>query len=278
MQDMALYAITAEGCHPGSDLIEVMEAALRGGADMLQYRDKHSEPQQRLEKAQALRRLTRRYGVPLIVNDDVELALAAEADGVHLGQGDLPLAAARRRLGRDRLIGISTHALAEAREAEAGGADYIGAGPVYPTGTKPDAAPVTPAYVQAVAAEIRIPHVAIGGITTANVAEVLEAGARCISAVSAIVGSPDAERVSRTLAERVRAHRGEADAARRIMLNGREEQVQARTLGELLRRRGLHGRRLVIELDGRIVPQPQWAQERLSAGARVELVHFVGGG
>lgn len=191
MRDFRLYVITGEEYHPGRDLLEVMEEAIRGGADIVQLRDKRGTKREVLHKARALRELTRRYGVTFIVNDHVDIALACDADGVHLGQDDLPLPEARRILGDDRIIGVSTHAIEEARRAEAEGADYIGVGPVFPTKTKENAAPVTTAYVRQVAAEIRIPFVAIGGITLDNVGQVLEAGARRICAVSAIVGSAD---------------------------------------------------------------------------------------
>lgn len=184
-----LYAITDERFHPGRDLVEVMEQAILGGADIIQYRDKWSDPAERLEKARRLKQLTQQYNIPLIINDDIALALEIDADGVHLGQGDMPLAEARANVG-DKIIGISTHHIDEARAAEKGGADYIGVGPVFATKTKADVtSPVTVSYVEQVAAEIKIPFVAIGGIKLHNVDEVLAAGAACICAVSEIVGS-----------------------------------------------------------------------------------------
>lgn len=201
--DFRLYAITCESAHPGRSIVEVMEEAIRGGADIVQLRDKTASKRELLEKAKALRELTRRYGVPFIVNDHVDVALAVEADGIHLGQDDLPLAEARKLVGPDKIIGISTHRIEEARAAEAGGADYIGVGPVFATETKPHATPVTTAYVRQVAAEIRIPFVAIGGIKLHNVDEVLAAGARRISAVSEIVGSADVRGTCRQFVERI---------------------------------------------------------------------------
>jgi thiamine-phosphate pyrophosphorylase len=192
MVDFRLYGITDERFHPGREMITVMEEALRGGVDIMQLRDKTSSKRLILEKAKALRELTQRYGALFIVNDHIDIAIASEADGVHLGQDDLPLEEARRILGADKIIGISTHRIEEAREAEQGGADYIGVGPVYPTKTKTDVvAPVTLSYVRQAASEIRIPFVAIGGIKLHNVDEVLEAGATRICAVSEIVGSTD---------------------------------------------------------------------------------------
>lgn len=134
--------------------------------------------------------MTRRYDVPFIVNDYIDIALEVDADGIHLGQGDTPLPVARELVG-GKIIGISTHAIEEALLAEQQGADYIGVGPVYPTATKAGAAPVTLSYVREVAEKIRIPFVAIGGIKLHNADEVIAAGATRICAVTEIVGNPD---------------------------------------------------------------------------------------
>ncbi|MUT65736.1 thiamine phosphate synthase [Paenibacillus sp. NEAU-GSW1] len=191
MKDFRLYAITGEQFHPGRDMIHVMEEAIIGGVDIIQLRDKDSSREEVLRKAKALRELTRKHGVTFIVNDYIDIALEVDADGIHLGQNDVPLSEARRLVG-DKIIGISTHAIEEALLAEEQGADYIGVGPVFPTKTKVDVVnPVTVAYVQQVASRIRIPFVAIGGIKLSNVDEVIAAGATRICAVSEIVGSAD---------------------------------------------------------------------------------------
>ncbi|HEX7063447.1 MAG TPA: thiamine phosphate synthase [Bacillales bacterium] len=192
MRDFKLYVITDERFHPGRNLFEVIEEAMAGGADIVQLRDKKSSKKEVLEKARELRRLTERYGVQFIVNDYIDVAMAVDADGIHLGQDDLPLEEARRILGAEKIIGISTHSLEQAKEAESGGGDYIGVGPVFSTGTKEDVVdPVTPHYVREAAANIKIPFVAIGGIKLHNVDQVLNAGAKRICAVSEIVGSFD---------------------------------------------------------------------------------------
>jgi len=191
MKEFRLYAITGENFHPGRELAEVMEQAILGGADIIQFRDKHSGKQELLRKAKVLRELTRRYGVPFIVNDHVELALEVDADGIHLGQGDLKLSEARRIVG-SKIIGISTHAIEEALAAQEEGADYIGAGPVYATQTKLDVvAPVGLDYIREVSRRISIPFVAIGGIKLGNADEVIDAGATRLCAISEIVGSAD---------------------------------------------------------------------------------------
>jgi thiamine-phosphate pyrophosphorylase len=192
MRDFRLYAITGEEFHPGRSLQAVMEEAILGGVDIIQLRDKKSHKREVLEKARVLQALAKKYDIPLIINDHIDVALAVDADGIHLGQDDLPLSEARKIMGRDKIIGISTHKIEEAREAEKGGADYIGVGPIFETKSKEDVVdPVTTAYIQQVAHEISIPFVAIGGIKLHNVEQVLDAGATRICMISEIVGAED---------------------------------------------------------------------------------------
>ncbi len=283
--DFKLYVITGERYHPGRSMVEVIEAALKGGADIVQLREKEISKRELLEKARLLRALTSRYGVPLIINDHPDVALAIDADGVHLGQEDLPISVARSVLGPHRTIGISTHNLDQARAAVTAGADYIGVGPVYPTGTKPGRQAVTTAYVSQAAAEIRIPFVAIGGITTDNAAEVLKAGARRLCAVSAIVGNPDPEGVCRNLLEQITAWNASSIAAKPseerdmiVTVNGRQERTKAATMLELAEQYKLADKRIVAELNGEVIPRQSWQDTPLRIGSSVEFVHFVGGG
>lgn len=280
-----LYVITGENYHPGRSMLEVMEAALKGGADIVQLRDKDISKRDLLEKAKRLRDLTAKYNVPLIINDHPDVALAIGADGVHLGQDDMPITVARQIMGSDRIIGISTHRIEQARAAVNAGADYIGVGPVYATGTKPGRQPVTTAYVSQVAAETRIPWVAIGGITADNANEVLDAGASRLCAVSAVVGSADPEAVCRKLKEQIEARNTalradfEAEALGILVtVNGRKSRTEASTILELAEQYELQGRRVVAELDGEVVPRKSWSETPLRIGAKVEFVHFVGGG
>ncbi|TMW70417.1 thiamine phosphate synthase [Alteribacter natronophilus] len=209
MKDFSLYVITGEQFHPDRDMISVMEDAILGGADIIQLRDKTGSKRDVLEKARALRELTRKHNVTFIVNDHIDVALTVDADGIHLGQDDLPLEDARRIMGPDKIIGISTHHIGEARAAEAGGADYIGVGPVFPTKSKTDVVdPVTTGYVRQVAEEIRIPFVAIGGIKLHNVDEVIDAGASRICAISEIVGAMDIQDVCRRFLSRIPVKEG----------------------------------------------------------------------
>jgi thiamine-phosphate pyrophosphorylase len=276
-RDFQLYVITAGSCHPGRSLVQVMEDTLKGGAGMLQLRNKTGSRQEVLQEAKELRELTRAYNVPFIINDYPDIALEVDADGVHLGQDDLSIEEARMLLGDGKIIGISTHSLEQGLAAERAGADYIGVGPVFPTSTKPGKAAVTTSYVAEAARHIRIPFVAIGGITLDNMGEVLAAGARKICAVSAIVGSEDPAATCRSFLAAIRS----ADAVGRsisIQLNGKETTTSAYNLEELVAQLGQSHKRLVAELNGVIIQRPGWRAAALASGARIELIQFVGGG
>lgn len=208
MKEFKLYAITGEEFHSGKDLIEVMEQAILGGADIIQLRDKNSSKREILEKAKKLRELTKKHDVTFIVNDHIDVALAVDADGIHLGQDDLPIEEARKIVGPDKVIGISTHAIEEAKAAETAGADYIGVGPIFPTKSKVDVVdPVTTNYIQEIiSANLTIPFVAIGGIKLHNVEQVLEAGAVRICAISEIVGAADIKGNCEGFIKKIDAH------------------------------------------------------------------------
>ncbi|MFZ9946471.1 MAG: thiamine phosphate synthase [Vulcanococcus sp.] len=206
LQRCRLYLVTS----PSPQLEAVVEAALKGGVRLVQYRAKEGslgpdgEPLtdgQRLAQAQALRDLCSRYGALFLVNDRIDIALAVDADGVHLGQGDLPPALARRLLGPEKLIGRSTHALSQLRQAVADGCDYVGVGPVNATPTKPGREPVGLAYVREATAESPIPCFAIGGIDASNLAAVQAAGSSRVAVVRAITAAGDPEAASRQLLE-----------------------------------------------------------------------------
>jgi len=177
----------------------VAAAAIRGGADVLQFRDKAASARTFLKDAERLLSVARRANVPLIINDRVDIACALGADGVHLGQDDLPLEAARRVLGPGRLIGRSTHSLEQARAAEAEGADYIGCGPIFQTPTKPDYGSIGTELIGQVIDAVRIPVVCIGGIDAWNIAEVLRAGAQRVAVVRAVCAAGDPESAAREL-------------------------------------------------------------------------------
>ncbi|MCM2677792.1 thiamine phosphate synthase [Alkalicoccobacillus plakortidis] len=192
MKEFRLYAITGEEFHPGKELVNVMEQAILGGVDIVQLRDKKSSKIDVLKKARKLREVTKKHGVTFIVNDHIDVALAVGADGIHVGQDDLPLDEVRRIVGPDMVIGISTHQIDEAIQAEKGGADYIGVGPIFPTNSKEDVVdPVTTSYIQQIEAEISIPYVAIGGIKRHNLKQVMDAGAKRVCMITEIVEADD---------------------------------------------------------------------------------------
>lgn len=178
------------------------EAALRGGARFLQLRDKRGDLRRLLEAARRLAAACRDAGALLVVNDRLDLALAAGADGVHLGQEDLPAALARPLLGGGRILGISTNRPEEAAAAERAGADYLGAGPAYPTGTKERLRPVLgPEGLRAIRRATHLPVLAVGGITLERVPEALAAGADGVAVISAIVAAPDVAAATRAFLE-----------------------------------------------------------------------------
>lgn len=183
LRESTLYLVTS----PSENLFSVVEAALQGGLTLLQYRNKTDDDLIRLEEAQKLRVLCDRYDALFIVNDRVDIALAVDADGVHLGQQDIPIALARQLLGPQRLIGRSTTNPEEMKRAIAEGADYIGVGPVYATPTKVDKVAAGLEYVRYAAENSPLPWFAIGGIDLNNLNEVLDAGAIKISVVRAIM-------------------------------------------------------------------------------------------
>jgi thiamine-phosphate pyrophosphorylase len=185
LQQTLTYLVTS----PQENLLEVVEAALRGGIGLVQYRDKQTEDGLRLELAQQLKHLCHRYNALLLINDRVDLALAVEADGVHLGQTDLPIAVARQLLGSQRLIGRSTTNPEEMERALSEGADYIGVGPVYSTPTKPGKAAAGLDYVCYARDHATVPWFAIGGINVDNLGEVLEAGAERVAVVRAVMAA-----------------------------------------------------------------------------------------
>jgi thiamine-phosphate pyrophosphorylase len=164
---------------------EMVASVLEAGVVFIQYREKDRTRREIYEEAMRLRALTRSYNAVLIINDHADIALASDADGVHLGQDDLPLKEARKLMA-GRLIGISTHSVGQAKEAEAGGADYIGFGPIFPTATKDAGAPQGVDIIRTIKQNVSIPVVAIGGIGIAGAKDVLRAGADAVAVATAI--------------------------------------------------------------------------------------------
>ncbi len=200
--DLSVYIVLDRDFTAGRTLRDVAEAAIRGGATVLQLRDKGSDIQRFFRDAVELQQIARAAGVPLIINDRVDIALAVDADGVHVGEDDLPVDATRRLIGPGRFVGASAGSVEAARAAIAAGADHLGVGPVYEArATKADVGPpVGLTLIRSIAAFSPLPIVGIGGITTENVAAVIAAGASGVAVISAIGLAADVEIATQALA------------------------------------------------------------------------------
>lgn len=197
--DLLLYAVTDRSWLRGGTLYEQVEKALQGGATMLQLREKELCEKAFLEEAKRIKALCRYYGVPFIVNDSVAVAAAVGADGVHVGQSDREAGSVREALARDRIVGVSAQTVEQALLAEKRGADYLGVGAVFPTGTKADASEVSYDTLRAICAAVRIPVVAIGGIGLHNVLELRGSGICGVSVVSAVFAAEDITKATKEL-------------------------------------------------------------------------------
>jgi thiamine-phosphate pyrophosphorylase len=201
-----IYGITAEKFSRGRSNLEVVRAMVEGGVNIIQYREKrpHKSYRQMLDECRRIRAITRDHGVMFIVNDHVDIAVLVDADGVHVGQDDLPVAAVRQLVGPEKIIGLSTHSPDQARAALAAGADYIGVGPIYSTKTKDDVCdPVGLEYLEYAVENIPLPFVAIGGIKQHNIDAVIERGAKTICLVTEIVGADDIVQVVKKLTKTI---------------------------------------------------------------------------
>ena len=200
-----LYVITDQEVAGGLSHEEIARQAIAGGADVIQLRDKASGPLELLRIGRGIRKITRRTGIPFIVNDRLDVALACGADGVHLGQDDMSGGVARQIAPPRFIIGISVGTLEEAIQAELEGADYIAVSPVFPTASKSDAGPGHGLdLLKEIRQNITIPVVAIGGINSGNVNEVIEAGADGVAVISAVVRDPDIKAAARDLKAKIR--------------------------------------------------------------------------
>ncbi len=200
-KDLLLYAVTDRHWLNGRSLIDVVKESLDGGVTMLQLREKTLEEGKFLEEAKALQALCRERKIPFIVNDNVEIAKAMDADGVHVGQSDMEALDVRAKLGPDKIIGVSAQTVEQALLAEKHGADYLGVGAVFPTGSKDDADDVSYETLKAICAAVSIPVVAIGGITRENTARLTGSGICGVAVISAIYGAKEIK----TAAEELKA-------------------------------------------------------------------------
>ena len=198
-KDLLLYAVTDRHWLNGRTLYSLVEEALKGGATFIQLREKELDEEHFLEEAKEIKELCRRYQVPFVINDNVEIALAVDADGVHVGQSDMEAGDVRAKLGPDKMIGVSAQTVEQAVMAEQNGADYLGVGAVFPTGSKADALEVSHDTLIAICKAVKIPVIAIGGISKENILELSGSGVCGIAVISAIFAKDDIEEAAREL-------------------------------------------------------------------------------
>lgn len=197
--DLLLYAVTDRSWLGGHTLYQDVEAAIKGGSTFIQLREKKLDEEHFLEEAKEIKELCKKYRVPFVINDNVDIALAMDADGVHVGQSDMEAGMVREKLGPDKIIGVSAQTVEQAILAEQKGADYLGVGAVFPTGSKDDAVEVSHDTLKAICEAVHIPVIAIGGISTGNVMELSGSGICGIAVISAIFAKPDIETAAREL-------------------------------------------------------------------------------
>lgn len=202
-EDLILYAVTDRSWLEGETLCSQVEKALRGGVTFVQLREKDLSEEAFLEEAEEIQKLCARYGVPFVINDNVDIAARIGADGVHVGQSDMEAGDVRKRLGPDKIIGVSAQTVEQARKAQAHGADYLGVGAVFPTGSKADAVEVDHETVKEICNAVDIPVIAIGGITAENVTDLKGTGICGAAVISAIFAQRDIEAAAQVLKKRV---------------------------------------------------------------------------
>ncbi len=199
--DYSLYLVTDRTVLRGRDLIKSLEEAFQGGVTLLQLREKEASSLDFYRLALEVKALCTQYHIPLIINDRLDIALAIDADGLHVGQDDLPAAVARKILGPDKILGVSTATLQEAQEAIAAGADYIGVGALFPTDTKTDTRSVSLQELKFLKENVHVPVVGIGGINETNIKSVFDTGIDGAAIVSAILGKQDITAAAKELSK-----------------------------------------------------------------------------
>lgn len=198
-KDLLLYAVTDRAWLGDKTLSWQVEESLKGGATMIQLREKHLDHEHFLKEAKEIKELCRKYQVPFLINDDVDLAVEVDADGVHVGQHDMEAGEVRKKIGPNRILGVSAQTVEQALLAQQAGADYLGVGAVFPTGTKDDADAVSIQTLGEICCAVSIPVVAIGGIGQHNVMQLAGSGICGIAVVSAIYAQPDIQNAASTL-------------------------------------------------------------------------------
>ena len=199
--DYSVYLVTDRRNKTDEEFLNIIEEAIKGGTTIVQLREKTASTKEFYELALRVKKITSRYGVPLLINDRIDIALAVDSEGVHIGQDDMPADIAREIIGDDKILGVSASTVEEAKKAEMDGADYIGSGAVFPTATKDDADSVSKEELKEIVDSIDIPVVAIGGITVENANTLKGSGIAGFSVVSAIMSAEDPKEASRKLKE-----------------------------------------------------------------------------
>ncbi|MBK1812700.1 thiamine phosphate synthase [Clostridium sp. YIM B02505] len=199
--DYKLYLVTDRGILKGRDIAVAVEDAIKGGATVVQLREKDITTSDFYKVALKVKEVTSSYGVPLIINDRIDIALAVDAEGIHVGQSDMPCEIVRKIVGQDKIVGVSTSTIEEAKKAEKDGADYIGVGAIFPTISKDDAKSVSIELLKAIKESISIPVVAIGGISSKNVALLKPANIEGVAIISDILGKDDIALAAKELKE-----------------------------------------------------------------------------
>lgn len=202
-KDLLLYAVTDRSWLNGATLYKQVEKALKGGATFVQLREKSLDAKAFLQEAIQIKALCKHYQVPFVINDAIDIALAIDADGVHVGQSDMAVAEARAKLGPDKIIGVSVQTVEQALLAEEKGADYLGVGAVFPTGSKADAVEVSYETLKAICKAVKIPVVAIGGISKENIMELSRSGICGVAVISAIFAQSNIEEATRDLKKQI---------------------------------------------------------------------------
>lgn len=202
--DKILYLVTDRTWLNGESLESVVEAAIEGGVNVVQLREKNASREEYVKIAKSIGTITKKYSIPLIINDDIEVAITAGADGVHLGMSDTDVITARRLVGKDFIIGVSARTVETAVAAERDGADYLGVGAVFGTSTKADAKTINVNIFKTIVKSVSIPVIAIGGVNGTNVIQLKDSGAAGIAVVSAILAQKDKKAAAETLAKLIK--------------------------------------------------------------------------
>ncbi len=279
IRDHSLYLVITEEYGKGRSAVEIAAAAIAGGVDIIQMREKDRPRSELLAKGKELLAICGARDIPLIINDDPELAAEIGADGVHLGRGDLikfPVKAVREMLGRDKIIGVSTHSLAQFREAQGWDVDYLAFGPVFPTKTKDYS--IGTSNIRAVALSDEKSVFFIGGIDLSNVDSILAEGARRIALIRAIAGSEDICGAAGHFKKKLSGQKI-GGGTMNIRINGKPETVTgAANIEQLVSQRMLSPEKIVVEHNLRIVSKDEWPGTALKENDAVEIISFVGGG